>query len=91
MRCFGTNCASYHYSLSVSVIQSQAATAFNSVNTERDYIRVTRLNEMYREELIDHRRRVSLSRPMLPFVAPASSATFVTARFIGRQSYWTLW
>ena len=26
---------------------------------ERDYVRVTRLNEIYREELIDHRRRVS--------------------------------
>ena len=30
------------------------------VGTERDYIRITRLNEIYREELIDHRRRVSL-------------------------------
>lgn len=29
------------------------------VDTERDYIRVARLNEIYREELIDHRRRVS--------------------------------
>lgn len=29
------------------------------VDTERDYIRVTRLNETYREELIEHRRRVS--------------------------------
>ena len=29
------------------------------VETERDYIRVTRLNEIYREELIEHRRRVS--------------------------------
>lgn len=29
------------------------------VDTERDYIRVTRLNEVYREELIDHRGRVS--------------------------------
>ena len=29
------------------------------VATERDYIRITRLNEIYREELIDHRRRVS--------------------------------
>ena len=28
------------------------------VDTERDYIRVARLNEIYREELIDHRRRV---------------------------------
>lgn len=31
------------------------------VDTERDYIRVTRLNEVYREELIEHRRRVSIS------------------------------
>lgn len=30
------------------------------VDTERDYIRIFRLNEIYREELIDHRRRVSL-------------------------------
>lgn len=29
------------------------------VDTERDYVRVTRLNEVYREELIEHRRRVS--------------------------------
>ena len=25
---------------------------------ERDYVKLTRLNEIYREELIDHRRRV---------------------------------
>ncbi|KAH9835395.1 uncharacterized protein C8Q71DRAFT_765696 [Rhodofomes roseus] len=30
------------------------------VETERDYIRVTRLNEIYREELIEHRRRLGL-------------------------------
>ncbi|TDL24438.1 hypothetical protein BD410DRAFT_785904 [Rickenella mellea] len=30
------------------------------VDTERDYVRVTRLNEIYREELIDHRRRLGL-------------------------------
>lgn len=29
------------------------------VETERDYIRISRLNEIYREELIEHRRRVS--------------------------------
>lgn len=28
------------------------------VAAERDYIRVMRLNEIYREELIEHRRRV---------------------------------
>ena len=27
-------------------------------DTERDYIRIKRLNEIYREELIEHRRRV---------------------------------
>ena len=30
------------------------------VDTERDYVRITRLNEIYREELIQHRRRVSI-------------------------------
>ena len=29
------------------------------VETERDYIRISRLNEIYREELIEHRGRVS--------------------------------
>lgn len=29
------------------------------IETERDYIRISRLNEVYREELIEHRRRVS--------------------------------
>ena len=29
------------------------------VETERDYVRISRLNEIYREELIEHRRRVS--------------------------------
>lgn len=31
------------------------------VDTERDYVRVSRLNEVYREELLEHRRRVSNS------------------------------
>ncbi|KAF8632167.1 hypothetical protein AX17_004908 [Amanita inopinata Kibby_2008] len=30
-------------------------------DTERDYIRIKRLNEIYREELIEHRRRLGLS------------------------------
>lgn len=30
------------------------------VDTERDYVRISRLNEVYREELIEHRRRVRL-------------------------------
>lgn len=42
------------------------------VETEQDFIRISRLNEVYREELIQHRRRVShyvpfiTSRPTLP-------------------------
>lgn len=31
------------------------------VSAERNYVRVTRLNDIYREELIDHRRRVRTS------------------------------
>ncbi|KAL4078120.1 hypothetical protein V8B97DRAFT_1213290 [Scleroderma yunnanense] len=31
------------------------------VDTERDYVRVARLNEIYREELLEHRRRLGLS------------------------------
>lgn len=31
------------------------------VDMEREYIRITRLNEIYREELIQHRRRLGLS------------------------------
>jgi hypothetical protein len=30
------------------------------VDTEREFIRITRLNEIYREELIQHRRRVCI-------------------------------
>ena len=30
------------------------------VDTEREFIRISRLNEIYREELIQHRRRVRL-------------------------------
>ena len=39
------------------------------VDTERDYIRVTRLNEIYREELIEHRRRVSTHSMLLQLTA----------------------
>lgn len=31
------------------------------VDTERDYVRIARLNEIYREELLEHRRRLGLS------------------------------
>lgn len=30
------------------------------VDTERDYVRISRLNEVYREELIEHRKRASV-------------------------------
>lgn len=30
------------------------------VDTERDYVRVSRLNEVYREELLEHRNRVRI-------------------------------
>ncbi len=36
-------------------------------DTERDYIRITRLNEIYREELIEHRRRVCYVLDLSPF------------------------
>ena len=36
------------------------------VETEREFIRISRLNEVYREELIQHRRRVRVDS-FLPF------------------------
>lgn len=50
------------------------------VETERNYIRVTRLNEVYREELIEHRRRVSI-KLFIPLEDGASTLSF---RFIYR-------
>lgn len=49
------------------------------VETERDYIRITRLNEIYREELIDHRRRVSTQ--------PADATVRVALRHYYDASY----
>ncbi|KAH8102295.1 hypothetical protein BXZ70DRAFT_1063712 [Cristinia sonorae] len=46
------------------------------VETERDYVRVTRLNEVYREELIDHRRRLGLPVDNLIGLAPSSTDPF---------------
>lgn len=45
------------------------------VDTERDYIRISRLNEIYREELIDHRRRVStyILYTLVPFIDHADA------------------
>jgi len=42
------------------------------VETERDYIRITRLNEIYREELIEHRRRLGTSVDNLIGLTPSS-------------------
>jgi hypothetical protein len=39
------------------------------VDTEREFIRITRLNEIYREELIQHRRRVC-THVLITFVLP---------------------
>jgi len=44
------------------------------VDTERDYIRISRLNEIYREELIDHRRRLGL--PVDNLIGLSSSDPF---------------
>jgi len=42
------------------------------VDTERDYVRVARLNEIYREELLEHRRRVSIgSSTVISILTPA--------------------
>lgn len=43
------------------------------IETERDYIRITRLNEMYREELIEHRRRAGLPVDDLIGLAPSAA------------------
>ena len=48
------------------------------VDTERDYIRISRLNEIYREELIDHRRRVgSFSRCLFLWYSHLSLTSWV--------------
>ena len=58
--------------------------------TERDYVRVTRLNEIYREELIQHRTRVSAR--LLDHRAGAltlSLFSLFSVRSLGRQSHRT--
>jgi len=54
------------------------------VDTERDYIRISRLNDIYREELIDHRRRV---RNIIPSHNVSLLMSFLAreAWAIGRQ------
>ncbi|KAF7975693.1 hypothetical protein HWV62_8809 [Athelia sp. TMB] len=62
------------------------------VDTERDYIRVARLNEIYREELIDHRRRLGLSvdnliglSSMDPYAQPTHQRSWASSN--GSNSY----
>jgi len=52
---------------------------------ERDYVRLSRLNEVYREELIEHRSRVSYNRS---FSVHKSNIYFVVAWAVGRQPCW---
>lgn len=52
------------------------------VDTERDYIRISRLNEIYRVELIEHRNRVRYSKSTCTF----GLITSPTARSSSRQS-----
>ncbi|KAH6909417.1 hypothetical protein BKA70DRAFT_199204 [Coprinopsis sp. MPI-PUGE-AT-0042] len=40
------------------------------VDTERDFVRISRLNDIYREELIEHRRRLGISTDTLIGVSP---------------------
>lgn len=54
------------------------------VETEQDFVRISRLNEIYREELIQHRRRVSITVFPCPFVLGYSPPT---ARASCRQSH----
>ncbi|KAJ2915856.1 hypothetical protein MD484_g4546, partial [Candolleomyces efflorescens] len=48
-------------------------------DTEREYIRITRLNDIYREELIDHRRRAHKPHSIRA-EHPAVSLTFLCLR-----------
>ncbi|KAG6879994.1 hypothetical protein C0992_008200 [Termitomyces sp. T32_za158] len=50
------------------------------VDTERDYIRISRLNEVYREELIEHRRRLGMSVDNLIGLASADPYSQPTHR-----------
>ncbi|KAJ7698558.1 hypothetical protein B0H17DRAFT_1050064 [Mycena rosella] len=55
------------------------------VDTERDYVRISRLNEVYREELLEHRNRVSGS---ISRIAHAWSDR-LAARFARRAPDWS--
>ena len=60
------------------------------VDTERDYVRIARLNEVYREELIDHRRRVSVHIYIKPF-SFLSHQSFPIVGVVCRQSRRSAW
>lgn len=53
------------------------------VDTERDYVRISRLNDIYREELLELRRRVSQGCCFLVVLADCENKL---ARVVGGQS-----
>lgn len=55
------------------------------VDMERDYVKIMRLNEIYREELIDHRRRV---RSSISYPHCVSPTLLATDGDVGRQLDW---
>lgn len=56
------------------------------VDTERDYVRVSRLNEVYREELLEHRRRLGLSVDNLVGLSSADPYSQPTHRHVSNLS-----
>ena len=52
------------------------------VDTERDYVRISRLNDIYREELLELRRRVRIS-------AHGNDRSLTETRSLGCR--WTTW
>jgi len=46
------------------------------VETERDYIRISRLNEIYREELIEHRTKVRVYDAEYLYLMPLYSSGY---------------
>ncbi|KAG6877766.1 hypothetical protein C0993_004140 [Termitomyces sp. T159_Od127] len=57
------------------------------VDTERDYVRISRLNEVYREELIEHRRRLGISVDNLIGLASADPYSQPTHRRSSSSSF----
>ena len=56
------------------------------VDTERDYIRISRLNEIYREELIVHRKRVGIFAVVyFPFLWILICSSLLLVGSTGRQ------